>query len=1100
MNKWLKRSLITAAVVICVVGTGLGFLAYDLYRSVGVAEGYKPSCPDTDQACATWTTFRRSHPFPYQSIAVGKPSPGTWIIVVSEPPPSVSKSDLLILAKKAFGEGVRTDRYKWMIGDDGWLEDLVIRLQAAEGDESAAAASVRDGVALLHGALFGTTFNGEVESIVERLPGAARSSVANLYVTPRELSQWLGEASLTWHRAAGDVQSAGSWDEIESARLSGAFLSSDGTLAMLTFPASVLSDARADSTSLARLQVPFREFAVASESVVGGLWTKSGHIALIARVRTSPQQNVPPLRFETFAVLASAAMNTDELAQSYERNQPFAGKVMSLPYRKRDWAPIYLSPELIDTEFGALLNITDQMLKSWSSAGQIEYLYFNYKKPGAFPFNNRDLSDVVRKETGENTLLFNWNTAGAAVVAEGGGRSVLTSGSTGSLPITYGAGGKTAAQGGADMYAHEDEAYAYFSSLADPNLQRVVQYTVIYQILRAASKDLEISGTSGPPLSSPGIAAAEKAKRVLAIATKSLIKAYTDNPGLLEPALSSALSGFLKENESLGTDGLAALLSDRNSTQAKSYYASKATELQRVQDGLRAREKDLQRRARDYNDRVDNLKKGATPDEETLTRVLTERSAMNTESAALNADIAAFNAKAQGNLAETATQALSEIAIGNDSDPVRLAYVREFAHEPAGSIRTPSIVVSWSSKATMTRVGGHNLDSRTLRFEPTPGIKTIELNEGADGTTTLRYDPRAFPNMESAAPKIARALEHRAERDVSKLQALARDSSPTRTRADALKIVEAAAPLDHPPVFAKIGERVYEDKASFVDDARILASQSDCCSYVIHNAEGTAYIAEPNVKPPPGARVYEIFDTPSMVEHLRRASADRVHGSGGRTLIFLDQPVGYADALAKDLSDYEGAAARLSAGSGGGPPKPPDGRATFFGQPDFDGKPSWLRSLLGPIEGAKRKLFALMNDRVPSKAWQEASVDVMEAPEIEQHLKLLHWDSSVDGVPVAVKVSVREGDGSIARDMAIIAGVDKASDRSFLAKLQTTSEAARADAAARSASAAQYLSTVRNRVMALDEKQLRRLVTVMKSGETQSYFSRNSIVASPAHG
>jgi hypothetical protein len=60
------------------------------------------------------------------------------------------------------------------------------------------------------------------------------------------------------------------------------------------------------------------------------------------------------------------------------------------------------------------------MLKSWSQAGQIDYLYFDYPlRPDRFPFD-KPLSDKVRQQQkdGGNSVLFNWNTAGSAVVLD----------------------------------------------------------------------------------------------------------------------------------------------------------------------------------------------------------------------------------------------------------------------------------------------------------------------------------------------------------------------------------------------------------------------------------------------------------------------------------------------------------------------------------------------------------------------------------------------------------------------------------------------------------------------------------------------------------
>ncbi len=52
-------------------------------------------------------------------------------------------------------------------------------------------------------------------------------------------------------------------------------------------------------------------------------------------------------------MLLLAGVNSDELAQSYERNSFAAGKFDE--DKNLDWAPIYLSDVLIDTEYGSLL-------------------------------------------------------------------------------------------------------------------------------------------------------------------------------------------------------------------------------------------------------------------------------------------------------------------------------------------------------------------------------------------------------------------------------------------------------------------------------------------------------------------------------------------------------------------------------------------------------------------------------------------------------------------------------------------------------------------------------------------------------------------------
>ena len=54
----------------------------------------------------------------------------------------------------------------------------------------------------------------------------------------------------------------------------------------------------------------------------------------------------------------------------------------------KDYAPILLSDELWHTEYGNILNVTDQMLKSWSENGDVEYHTFTYPKPLDWAFND----------------------------------------------------------------------------------------------------------------------------------------------------------------------------------------------------------------------------------------------------------------------------------------------------------------------------------------------------------------------------------------------------------------------------------------------------------------------------------------------------------------------------------------------------------------------------------------------------------------------------------------------------------------------------------------------------------------------------------------
>lgn len=238
---------------------------------------------------------------------------------------------------------------------------------------------------------------------------------------------------------------------------SGVFISSKPGLVLWSF---------GKNSPLDTHQVDAREFALDSDLILGAIST-SDQVAVLARERTTPVAALPPLRTETILQLADA--HEDELSQSYERTNPFAGRYDES--KNMDWAPIYLSPRLIDTEYGSLLNITDQLLKGWTEHNKIHYVNFSYPDPPQYPFTG-----ALDEMLGVKELTFNWNTKGAGYVTKAGDYEVYALNQTGSLPIDYLAGGNP------NIQKAEDTAYLYYSSMNDPNLIRVVQYAAIYQI------------------------------------------------------------------------------------------------------------------------------------------------------------------------------------------------------------------------------------------------------------------------------------------------------------------------------------------------------------------------------------------------------------------------------------------------------------------------------------------------------------------------------------------------------------------------------------------------------------------------------------------
>ena len=385
---------------------------------------FDPKCGN-DGLCKVWQGFRSVHPFPYQTFAVAPLHGGSVTLIISEPPPvpGISKTKLEQLVRTAFGtDFMEYTTRRWMVGVDGWLEDVVVQIKPSSPQYAANPENdpvIQDRVRVLQAILFGTRLGAVLERADADYKAIAHASAADIASNPAELRSWVSSQSGGWMPLDPyQPDGATKLDALLNSGPAGAYIGDDQQLVVFVLPAKVLDEARIDADKMEALRRPFRLFAVSSDEVLGGVWNQEGGLALIGRSRRAQQESIPPLRFETFAALALE--NTKELQQSYERTNLFAGKLLSGPQLLRDWAPILLSDSLIDSEFGALLNITDQLLKSWSEGGYIDYLYFDYPlsppKDG-FVFGTEPLSHIVERELGGKSVLFNWNTAGAAVIA-----------------------------------------------------------------------------------------------------------------------------------------------------------------------------------------------------------------------------------------------------------------------------------------------------------------------------------------------------------------------------------------------------------------------------------------------------------------------------------------------------------------------------------------------------------------------------------------------------------------------------------------------------------------------------------------------------------
>lgn len=404
-----------------------------------------------------WKQFRKTFPYHSQVLALSAPaSDGSRTLIVSEPPPHATLGGILFpVGALLLNHSVK----KQEIGYDGWAKDVVIALSGTDRE-------VASLVSELNRQLFGTSYKSYVLPLPAQTPAASPFDL-DLKVTVDELNTWVLDGREVFVPVEGGEAMAAT--SVFTQPDCGVYYSGTPGLVTWWIPKErTVQDCR----------IQARQFALDSDIIVGAV-SKGNGILVLGRERVVPLDVLPPLRVETLNMLASVQQGQEgALEQSYERDHPLAGPLG----RNNDWAPIHLSPELVDTEYGSLLNITDQLLKGWSNNGETQYVNFKYPRPAKWPAFPVPLPRRLRTKS----MVYNWNTRGAGYEVMVGEYKLLALNRTGALPVTY------IPEEIADkdeVPAHiieaEEEGYNYFASVSDPNLVRVVQYAAMYQIFSA---------------------------------------------------------------------------------------------------------------------------------------------------------------------------------------------------------------------------------------------------------------------------------------------------------------------------------------------------------------------------------------------------------------------------------------------------------------------------------------------------------------------------------------------------------------------------------------------------------------------------------------
>jgi hypothetical protein len=688
-----------------------------------------------------WDGFRKAYPYHSQTLAMSSPSAdGSRTLIISEPPPQFTAGDILLPLREVLRNH---SEKKQKIGYDGWIKDLVVEIA---GDNKA----IDSAISAVNRMVFYTSYKAYVLPLPARTQNKSAFNL-DLQVTTAELKRWALDDQESFTPIEGGESLP--FPKLFDQKVSGVFYGDHGGLVAWFIP----KGRTVDNSS-----VQARQFSLDSDLIVGAFSNDRG-ILVLGRDRIIPVDVLPPLRVETLSLLGAVQQGqTGRLAQSYERNHLFAGRFEG----RKDWAPILLSPELRDTEYGSLLNITDQLLKGWSNNGDTSYYNFNYPRPNRWPFKGSLINELETEQ-----LTYNWNTRGAGYTIDVSGYRLLALNRTGALPVSY-FPIETGAKGSPATLAAEDEAYNYFAKLNDPNLVRVVQYAAMYQIFSA----FDVAKPSSPPPSNsfPDTKLEEMSSELLSEIRNSSPQEIAKLNRELSPLVGAQLNGkdsfqqFVAEVMKGSSEEITQYLQEHGYIRGTAEFDSAFRELS---DASRARARQA------VSASMEEEKNKLTDDIKSELQFIVD---------GVEAD--------SGRATHVRKMVLSQLA-GLRKLPEHYAGAVDFQQN--GWIHTPAVVVSWNGGALLGGVGGHNLDAKVTKFrlsdEVPRGTTTID-SEGNILVNSRDFDRlngvvRTAGRAEGESPAALSSEINNAMRQVPEL--------PPRSQVAALDLT--ASPPSLPP-------------------------------------------------------------------------------------------------------------------------------------------------------------------------------------------------------------------------------------------------------------------------------------------------------------
>lgn len=874
------------------------------------------SCDADAQTCAVWLRFRQERPYPYQAISMlTRQDSGHVTLILSELPPLGGTHEMARLLRAVFGvHSEALHRLRYPIGLDGWLEDWVVSLPYDKGPMTTIAdanggriqvpLALAEQLNFLNDAIFGTS---EVQYVDDLTADRVKIELPNLQITTGELSQLAMAKTEDWKALSAFDAAPQAFSQLGRSVRPALFTDNKKLLVALVIP---------QNTEMKSLRSIFRKFAIGSDYIIGSVRPKKGGLILLARSRLLSLRTLPPLRFETLEILQGSSQG---LGQSYERQRVFAGKIPSGVYAGWDWAPIYLSPQLQDTELGTLLNIADQQLKSWSQCGNVQYASFDYPVPSDFPFKTRRASDWFHDATNTSELTFNWNTSGFSTASDTVAGRIVTASGTAALPVSYilpshlnplaaAVSGELEVVNDIGQLVREGSRVGseYFSRLNDPILARVARNVFLFQILNDA-KPFRVDVRKR--FSVPKRSRSELISDLLTKRTDSWLTAMQHDAAMSATGGMRAVK-LLKTKAGLSQQQISQLLASPEKHEQELLRLARELEMSRVAGVQLANDiivltadymevaaksktefisqcRQLGGQLEQGKDRLScqfSRRPGSAPlslptpylDRRTEMEVQLRAQKAEFESAVVNfkKQAAAFEKlAAQGQAAELVADDLRRMAsYSSDLDGI-LNELLTAAEQTAsgGSIQTPTLVLSRDT-ADSRSVGGHNIDALPWLAKVEPGTVAPRTRRSGDrlelvipksGTENSALIARAVATVSEVPPLPARELE-------SALHA------PVEPRANFLeRLVQRGSTSDISPT---IKER---------------ASHCACDIYIEDGGVDTLFVVR--VRPPPPGSLDVLVGRSAAIEHLAGTARDK-------TVMFANVSVGRATSISESAA------------------------------------------------------------------------------------------------------------------------------------------------------------------------------------------------------